>query len=150
MRSEIFNQILSLRVQEESWNCGIPGDVFMFPDSKSHFEADASTDDIQQRLERLEIHPSGPLVGAKPSIARESAAAIEERVFESLKEIFDGVSNTDLETMRRPYRLVPENLEWNQPEPKTLAISFTLPAGAYATTVLREVLHFDKTGMPEL
>lgn len=40
---------------------------------------------------------------------------------------------------RRALRLLPDGMEWNWLADETLELRFDLSAGAYATTVLREV-----------
>lgn len=149
-RSEIFNQILSERVMEGSWNLAIPGDVYMFPDSKSHFEAAADDLDIQDRIQQMRIHPSGPLVGEKPSTARERALEIETRILARFTELHEGLQRERLESLRRPYRLVPEQLSAQPLENGSLRLQFNLPAGTYATTVLRELLNFESSQHPEV
>ena len=149
-RSEIFNQILSERVMEGSWNLAIPGDVYMFPDSKSHFEAAADDLDIQDRIQQMRIHPSGPLVGEKPSTAKERALEIETRILARFTELHEGLQRERLESLRRPYRLVPEQLSAQPLENGSLRLQFNLPAGTYATTVLRELLNFESSQHPEV
>lgn len=149
-RSEIFNQILSKRVGEGTWNVGIPGDVYMFSDSKSHFEAEADAEDTQRRIQKLEIHPSGPLVGERPSVASGKAAEIETTILSRYAEIYEGLKAERLESLRRPYRLVPENLAAECLDEGTLRLRFNLPAGTYATTVLREIIGFESSLQPEV
>ena len=143
-RSELFNQLLAERVQDRTWNTAIPGDVFMFPDSRSFFTPEAITDELLQRLAAREIHPSGMLWGVKPSTATGPALDLENRVAERLAEMVRGLKAAGLETSRRPLRLCPEAITWDFPQPDTLALSFTLPAGAYATAVLRELVHTER------
>lgn len=149
-RSEIFNQILSQRVLDGSWNQAISGDVYMFPDSKSHFEANSDDEDIQDRIQRMVIHPSGPLVGEKPSVAKKKAAEIEARILSDFAEIHQGLQAERLESLRRPYRLVPQQVCANLLDDGALRIQFSLPAGAYATTVLRELMIFESSQHPEV
>lgn len=149
-RSEIFNQILSERVLDGTWNQAIPGDVYMFPDSKSHFEADASDQDIQERIRRMVIHPSGPLIGEKPSVAKAAAAEIESRTLLRFAEIHEGLKTERLESLRRPFRLFPEQLSAEPLDDGSLRIQFNLPTGAYATTVLRELILFESSQHPEI
>ena len=40
---------------------------------------------------------------------------------------------------RRPLRLVPVDLTWRWLDDEALELSFELPAGAYATVVVREL-----------
>jgi tRNA pseudouridine13 synthase len=40
---------------------------------------------------------------------------------------------------RRPLRLMPKDLKWRWLDDTALELSFELPAGAYATVVVREL-----------
>jgi tRNA pseudouridine13 synthase len=139
-RSEIFNHILAERVRQGNWNTPLDGDVFMFSDSQSFFTAEALDEDIQCRVRDKAIHPSGVLWGKQPSTATGAALAIEDRIADTLSEFAAGLASADMETSRRPLRLCPDNLTWNLENPGTLQLNFVLPSGAYATTVLRELV----------
>ena len=143
-RSEIFNRILAERVTQGNWNAALDGDVFMFSGSQSFFNAEALDEDIQRRVKEQEIHPSGVLWGKQPSTATGAALAIENRIAASLSDLAEGLASANLETSRRPLRLCPDTLTWEFTIPDTLKLSFVLPSGAYATTVLRELV--DMTG----
>jgi tRNA pseudouridine13 synthase len=41
---------------------------------------------------------------------------------------------------RRPLRLLPRELSWRWQDATTLELGFELPAGSYATVVMRELL----------
>lgn len=150
VRSEIFNQILASRVRMGNWNQGIAGDIFMFPDSKSHFSADPFSTETRSRIDAHQIHPSGPLVGKTPSIAGDVAGQIESEVMETQSRLVSGLAAADLESQRRPYRLVPEDFSWTTLDDGDLQLRFNLPAGSYATTVLRELFLMDASQTPEV
>lgn len=141
-RSHVFNQILARRVAEGSWNRAIAGDVFMFADSHSFFK-DALTPEIERRVAALEIHPSGPLWGKGESAAGDAALAIETETAASHALFCEGLARAGLEMTRRPLRLPVPDLQWDFPEACSLRIRFSLPAGAYATALLREAVAFD-------
>ncbi len=149
-RSEIFNHILSERVFDGVWNLGIAGDVYMFSDSKSHFEADFDAQDIKDRIDLMVIHPSGPLIGDKPSVATLKAAEIETRILTRFSEIHEGLKAERIESLRRPFRLVPEQLIADILDNGSLQLQFNIPAGTYATTLLRELVVFDSSLHPEV
>lgn len=141
-RSHIFNQILAYRVDHHSWNRAIPGDVFMFTGSQSIFK-DLLTPEIRCRIEKLEIHPSGPLWGKGISAATEEALAIETSVAGNHPLLCDGLAARGMDMARRSLRLSVSSLQWDFLEAGVLRLSFVLPAGAYATAVLREVVESD-------
>lgn len=138
-RSQIFNRILAQRVAQGTWNQVLPGDVFMFPDSRSFFKPEALSEDVLTRLAAKVIHPSGVLWGKDPSTASDAAAAIEQAVAEEWAQLCRGLEAFRMDTARRQLRLCPEALRWEFPDAETLVLNFILPAGAYATTVLREL-----------
>jgi len=142
-RSGIFNRILAARVQAGHWNRALPGDVFMFADSHSFFKPDAIDADILRRVQSRAIHPSGVLWGMTASTATDEALAIETEAVRPLAEFTAGLERLGLETARRPFRLCPEELTWTFPAADVLRLRFTLPSGAYATTVLRELVRCD-------
>lgn len=140
-RSHVFNAVLARRVVDGNWNEALPGDVFMFGDSHSFFR-EALNEDIQRRIEAREIHPSGPLWGKGELPTSESVGALESEVAEPLRDYCDGLVRAGLEMARRPLRLCVSDLAWRPLDGSALQVSFALPAGAYATSVLREAADF--------
>lgn len=143
-RSLLFNAIAAERVRAESWNRPISGDVFMFADSHSFFKPDAENDTLLQRVEAAEIHPSGVLWGKEASTATGAALALELSATRPLADLAEGLERAKVETGRRPLRVCPEAMSWSFPQGDRLRVAFTLPAGAYATVVLRECLTTDR------
>lgn len=142
-RSEIFNRILGERVSAGHWDRAIRGDVFMFSDSRSFFKPDEIDEAVLQRVNDHAIHPSAVLWGQEPSTAMEEALQLEIRVANQLQDLAQGLAASGMETARRPLRLCPTDLAWQFIDPGTLELRFSLPAGAYATTVLRELVVTD-------
>ncbi len=140
-RSEIFNRVLARRVEAGNWNKAIEGDVFMFEGSNSFFR-DELTPEIRHRVEQQEIHPSGPLWGMDASAASGEASAIEEETAAGLPILREGLEKARMESARRPLRLSIPDLAWDFIESNAVRLSFALPAGAYATVVLREAVAF--------
>ena len=141
-RSEIFNRVLARRVGADNWNQAISGDVFMFSGSHSFFRAELSQETLS-RVAALDIHPSGPLWGKGEQAATAEALAIESAVATELPILSEGLERIGMETSRRPLRLLVADLDWTFCEDHTLRVRFTLPAGAYATVVLRELVDFE-------
>ena len=140
-RSAMFNDILSLRVEMDKWSNGIPGDVMLLDNSHSYFLATDIDDEIIRRLKEHDIHPSGPLWGRGELLSKSTVAELEQKLTNRF-EVFDvGLKNARLDQERRSLRLSVNDLQWNyDADNKLLELSFFLPAGGYATSVLREII----------
>jgi len=147
-RSEIFNRVLAVRVEQGNWNQALPGDVYMFPDSHSFFRADRC-EDILHRLALGKIHPSGPLWGRGENPASDVVRALETAVALELQSLSRGLEGQGLEMARRPLRLWPEDLSGEWISPDSLNLRFSLPAGAYATTLIRELMTEETAQSPQ-
>lgn len=140
-RSAMFNDVLSERVAMNKWANGISGDVMLLDNSHSYFLAEDIDEKIIQRLKEHDIHPSGPLWGRGELLSKGDVLELETQL--QLKyELFDrGLKNARLDQERRSLRLSVNNLIWNyEKDLKLLELSFFLPAGGYATAVLREII----------
>ena len=140
-RSYLFNQILAARVATGTWNQALAGDTFMFEGSKSCFKSQLPDAEILRRLAAKIIHPSGVLWGIGELDISGEALAIEQKVIDSHTDLARGLLACSVEKARRALRVNVDNLEW-QTNQTTLQLSFTLPAGSYATSVLREIMGF--------
>lgn len=141
-RSAMFNDILSQRVAMDKWVDAIPGDVMLLDNSHSYFLVDDIDEKINQRLKEHDIHPSGPLWGRGELLTKGSVSEIESQLSAKF-EVFDrGLKNARLDQERRSLRLSVKNFEWQYDcDNKLLNLSFFLPAGGYATSVLREIVN---------
>ena len=140
-RSAMFNDVLSQRVGMNKWADGISGDVMLLDNSHSYFLAENIDEKIIQRLKEHDIHPSGPLWGRGELLSKFEVAELENKLPDKF-EVFDvGLKNARLDQDRRSLRLSVNDLQWNyDTNEKLLALSFFLPAGGYATSVLREII----------
>ena len=140
-RSVMFNDVLSQRVAMDKWAKAIAGDVMLLDNSHSYFLATEIDDKIIQRLEEHDIHPSGPLWGRGELLSKGAVQDLENTLSNKF-HIFDtGLKNARLDQERRSLRLSVNDLQWNfDTENKIFKLSFFLPAGGYATAVLRELI----------
>ena len=140
-RSAMFNDILSQRVEMDKWSKGISGDVMLLDNSHSYFLAEEIDEKITQRLKEHDIHPSGPLWGRGDLLSKGSVAELES-LLPNKYAIFDiGLKNARLDQDRRSLRLSVNDLQYSHDtENKIITLSFFLPAGGYATSVLREII----------
>ena len=139
IRSFIFNHLLAERVQQGNWNTMLNGDLAMLDGTQSIFPCEIPDTEIEDRCKRLDIHPTGPLPGEKGTQVTDAAAELEQHVLSKWPELIEVLVSDRVQASRRSLRLYPGDLVWEF-EHDTLELSFTLPPGAYATTVLREIL----------
>ena len=104
--------------------------------------ADETDDTLCERLERHDIHPSGPLWGEGELPSRGEARALEEGIVSEHRPLADGLAAAGLRQERRALRLIPAGLSHQWLDPATLRLEFSLARGCYATTVLREVANY--------
>ncbi len=146
-RAQLFNQLLAVRVSSGSWERALPGDVLSLAGSQRQFPHDPHDASIDERLACLDIHPTGPLCG-RPSRAlepRDKALEVESGVLQGWSDWVEGLQRFGLDADRRALRLVVEGLSWEWHDDR-LQLDFVLPAGAFATVLLRELIGEPSTG----
>lgn len=141
-RSWLFNRILSERVEQSSWNRRLHGDVFMLDGRNACFVDDASVE-LDQRLERGEIHPTAVLWGAGESMAAHDCGVVEAAVIDRYPQFKQGLIAAKVQQQRRALRLPVRDLECHL-EQTDLVLTFRLQAGSYATMVLREIIRLER------
>jgi len=141
-RSLLFNDVLAERVRNSTWNAILPGEVCMLAGSNSFFVADEPDEVLQRRLGEQDIHPSGPMWGAGEPPCTGQARELEARVAAAHPDLVPGLVAAGLRQERRALRLFPEELEAEPVEASAWRLRFCLPAGSYATAVVRELAEY--------
>ncbi len=143
-RSLLFNQILARRVADATWQTLLLGEVVMLAGSRSFFTVDILSEQIEQRLAIGDILLTAPLWGRGLPAAREQSLAVETAVLQAFQAWCNGLEYAGLRQERRPLQLGLKNLDWEWTGEEALRLSFFLPAGSYATVVLRELVSAPK------
>jgi len=138
-RSQIFNSVLAARVERDAWDKPLDGEIWSLAGSRSWFGPEPFTDVLAERLARADIHPSGPLWGQGEPPAQAEAGALEREIGAAYGDLAAGLAAARMDQERRPLRLMPKDLRWRWHDDGALELSFELPAGAYATVVVREL-----------
>jgi tRNA pseudouridine13 synthase len=138
-RSQIFNSVLAARVERGAWDSPLEGEIWSLAGSRSWFGPEPFTEALAGRLARADIHPSGPLWGQVEPPSQGEAGALEREIAATNGELAAGLAAARMEQERRPLRLLPRDLRWRWLDGDALELSFELPAGAYATVVVREL-----------
>ena len=139
VRSQLFNEVLAKRIEQAYWDRPLPGDYFMLDGSRSGFAGDPADERLDARCISQDIHPSGPLWGRGTPPVTAAAAGLERSALEPFSRWRDRLEHLGLEQERRALRLRLTDLDWHI-DGRTLTLSFFLPAGAFATVLLRELL----------
>ncbi|WP_036112022.1 MULTISPECIES: tRNA pseudouridine(13) synthase TruD [Luteibacter] len=138
-RSHIYNGVLAERVRKGQWDTPMDGEIWSLDGSRSWFGPEPFNETLAERLGRFDIHPSGPLWGDGEPPTTEAVGELERSVAARDDVLVRGLAGARLDQERRALRLMPRDLTWRWLDDGALEVSFGLPAGAYATTVLREV-----------
>jgi len=117
VRSFVFNEVLALRIRKGHWGESLSGDVM-----------DAAG------------RPTGPLWGRGRVITTDQAQALENGVAERHATLCGGMEYAGLDQERRALVVSPADMSWEWPQADQLVLTFALPAGTYATSVLNEIL----------
>ena len=139
-RSEIFNLILSKRMELNLAQQILVGDVLQLNGSYSWFVVDESEDlaQLQQRLAQQDVLLTAPLIGEE----EKSAVDFEHEIFAQHQALFALMRQERMKAARRPILMQPQQFQW-QFEPNGLRLQFDLPAGSYATALIRELVNIE-------
>ena len=138
-RSQIFNEVLAARVERQAWDTPLAGEIWSLAGSRSWFGPEPFTAVLAERLARGDIHPSGPLWGQGEPPTQDEAGALEREIGAAHQDLAEGLAAARMDQERRPLRLLPHDLKWRWLADDALELVFELPAGAYATVVVREL-----------
>jgi tRNA pseudouridine13 synthase len=139
VRSALFNRVLAARIEAGNWNQPLPGDAFQLEGKSAVFATDSIDAELQARCAACEIHPTGPLCGSGDVMVTGEAAVLEQTVLEPYRDWIDGLSAFRMNHARRALRVMPGDLAWTQEAGDQWLLSFSLPAGSYATSLLHEL-----------
>lgn len=137
LRSYLFNCQLSQRIQAAVFNDIILGDALMLSGSNSFFIHDGSDSTVQKRYQEKDLAPSAALWGKGNLPTAAEAYKMEHQVANYYADIAEFLGQAGLKQERRTIKIWPQNLECQQQD-DTLTVSFSLPSGCFATSVLRE------------
>lgn len=113
-RSYLFNGVLSQRVRDGSWCSIIDGDV-------PHAGV-----------------PTGPLWGRGRLASSADCLALEHAALEPCRDWCNGLEHVGLTQERRPLVMMAQSLDYSIMA-DSLHLSFALPPGCFATSLLREI-----------
>ncbi len=143
LQSELFNRCVAGRVKTSTLGKVFLGDLMKKHETGGLFIASELLES-QARADAWEISPTGPIFGAKMRWPEHAARASEEALLEA--------SGLTLEQLTKWKRIAPGTRRFVRVSPgeiglsvsdHTVTLDFTLPAGSYATILVREILKQD-------
>ncbi len=157
LQSAMFNQVVARRI--DSLGTLMPGDLAWKHVNGACFrvepdDAGQVTAAEQSRCAAFEISPSGPLLGYRMTSPDGEPLRIEQGVFGEYgisAEEFGSAGRDKLKGARRPLRVQPMEVELSSgvdDQGEQITVAFTLPAGSFATVLLRELMKNDSTTNP--
>jgi tRNA pseudouridine13 synthase len=149
LQSMLFNRVLDRRELDGSWNRVLAGDLAQKHDSGGMFLVPSDPSELSDAKERAvagALSPTGPMFGAKMRWPEGEPADLEQNVLAE--------SSLDLDTLakfkrlgkgtRRSLRLLVSDMKVEPlADQRLLRVSFVLPKGGYATTVLSRACRLD-------
>ena len=136
-RSEIFNLVVAARIEQGVANRILPNDILQLNGSHSWFQVaeDENSTALEARLAHNDILLTGPLIG-EPNLA---AADIENTIVAQHDAFAPLMKQEKMKAARRPLLMRAQDFHWQFIE-EGLKLNFYLPAGSYATALVRELV----------
>lgn len=138
VRSYFFNTLLARRVEERSWDQVLNGDFVQFTEGKTGFYVESMEEDVVSRCKSGALSPCASLIGKN----KETFLVLDERERSQLTEYVDTIHALESKGVARQFRklrVFPESASFSELDGDPV-FSFFLPAGAFATTVLSELI----------
>ncbi|QOV63214.1 tRNA pseudouridine(13) synthase TruD [Kosakonia pseudosacchari] len=141
-RSALFNQIVSTRLKKTDFNQVVDGDALQLAGRGSWFVATREEQaELQTRVEAKTLMITASLPGCGEWGTQRDALAFEQQAVADAPELQALLVREKVEAARRAMLLYPQKLSWNWWDDVTVELRFWLPAGSFATSVVRELIN---------
>ena len=138
VQSHLCNCYLALRQQRGQFATLLTGDIAKKHDTGGLFVVTDQPKE-QSRFEQKEISFTAPIYGPKMWDAEAESGEFEQEVLAMSGLEMDSLAKAKMMGTRRLGRILPDDLTVVQTE-AGIVVQFSLPKGAFATTVLREIM----------
>ncbi len=154
-QSYLCNRYLAQRIAMGAFTHLLEGDVAKKYDTGGMFDV-TDLDAEQPRYAAHEISFTAPMYGPKMWEAKGEAGVLEEKILTAAECTLAQLRRAKIDGTRRLGRLLlpdlvisPAPAEVAQKYPDSILLTFSLPKGAFATTVLREFMKVDLSEIVE-
>ncbi|AFJ45989.1 tRNA pseudouridine(13) synthase TruD [Shimwellia blattae] len=140
-RSALFNQIVSERLKKTDFNQVVDGDALQLAGRGSWFVAGADElAALQARVDSKELLITAALAGSGEPGTQREALLSEQQIMAEEPALLELLVRERVEAARRAMLLFPRDLAWEWWDDVTVQLNFWLPAGSFATSVVRELI----------
>ena len=141
LRSWLFNEMIHQRIVQQNFHQPLLGDAMQLSGSNSFFvfEDECEHADIIKRLAEFDINITAPLWGNGKLHSTAMTRALELNCIAQFPDIIQTLNSLGLKQERRAIRIIPQGFTW-QIEDNNLKMQFSLPAGCFATSIVRELV----------
>ena len=136
LQSHLFNWLLKMRMERGLFDAVLTGDRAQRHDSGGMFVVDDAERE-SQRARRMEISAALPLFGKKARVSAGDAGVLEERLLADFRLDYEQFRR--IPGARRISRIRLDDAALTPAEDGYI-VEFSLPKGAYATSVMRELM----------
>lgn len=139
-RSYLCNQLIAARVKEDKLNTPLLGDYLLGSNGQDFsYLAKKDLDSVLLRLKYGELTTSVPLWGRGENQSQSLALEWEMSQLQPFQDWMVALEKAGMQQERRSAILKAQNLRWRWLD-DGLEIRLSLPAGSYATSLLRELV----------
>lgn len=143
-RSALFNLVTSARLANQQQCSVLAGDALQLSGRGSWFVAkEDELESVQQRVNDGELLITAPLPGDGEPGTAGTALDFEQQCLAQQPELLSLLKRERVDPARRALLLQPQNMQWNWWDDVTVELRFWLPAGSFATSVVREIMQQD-------
>ena len=141
-RSEIFNLVVSNRIELGLTQQVLENDLMQLAGSNSWFVAKAEElAELNKRLDLQDILLTAPLVGENS--ATQTVSEYEQKIVVEHQDLLALMAKERMNSARRAMFCKPQRFEWAFEE-NGLRLKFFLDAGSYATALVRELIQIEE------
>jgi tRNA pseudouridine13 synthase len=137
-RSWIFNQIVSARIQQGRLNTLLSGDLVL-AESELLSVTDENRAELEQKLATGAIQLTAALAGDNALPTTGDALHLEQPLLDAEPDLMALIRGNRMRHDRREVVLKPGQMQYDS-EGDTVRLSFSLPSGCFATSVIRELV----------
>lgn len=137
-RSWIFNHIVSARIQSGCFESFIEGDIAL-KNGASELVSGEQLMEFNQQLADQKVQITAALAGDNALPTQSAAQALEQQALDAEPDLMKLIRGNRMRHDRRVIALHPQQLQW-QVDNNNIVLSFTLDAGSFATSIVRELI----------